>query len=104
MPQLDQHHIEAYHPNLINAFHINLCFQRSGGWSSTLNHPWLNGQGLHDSTVGIIGYGRIGHSVAMKLKSFLPKQILYTSREEKPTGICFYFFRFHKIQPSFQLD
>ncbi|CAH0380953.1 unnamed protein product [Bemisia tabaci] len=59
---------------------------KNGGWSSTLNHPWLNGQGLHDSTVGIIGYGRIGHSVAMKLKSFLPKQILYTSREEKPTG------------------
>nr|XP_018906679.1 PREDICTED: glyoxylate reductase/hydroxypyruvate reductase-like [Bemisia tabaci] len=60
---------------------------KSGGWTPDLlaNH-WVKGQGLYDSTIGIIGYGRIGHSVAVKLKSFSPKQILYYSRKEKPNG------------------
>nr|XP_018909551.1 PREDICTED: glyoxylate reductase/hydroxypyruvate reductase-like [Bemisia tabaci] len=58
---------------------------KNGGWTSW-SPQWLNGQGLHGSIVGIVGYGRIGHSIAVKLKGFSPKQILYTSRKEKPEG------------------
>nr|XP_018896018.1 PREDICTED: glyoxylate reductase/hydroxypyruvate reductase-like [Bemisia tabaci] len=60
---------------------------KSDRWTTNRgSFRWLCGQGLHDSTVGIIGYGKIGHSVAMKLKSFSPRRIFYTSRKEKPNG------------------
>ena len=36
---------------------------------------------LQNSTIGIFGLGTIGMSVAMRLKSFEPRQIIYTSRK-----------------------
>ncbi|CAH0382221.1 unnamed protein product [Bemisia tabaci] len=58
---------------------------REGRWLS-----WtplgLCGQGIQGSTVGIIGYGRIGHAIAVKLKVFSPQRILYASRREKLKG------------------
>lgn len=44
---------------------------------------WLLGPGLLNSTVGIVGLGRIGIEVAEILKSFKVSRILYTSRGEK---------------------
>lgn len=46
------------------------------------------GRGINDSVLGIIGCGKIGTSIAEKLKLFGPAQILYTSRSEKPVGKC----------------
>lgn len=42
------------------------------------------GVGVHQSTVGIIGMGRIGLSVAEKLKAFRPARIIYHNR--RPDG------------------
>ena len=44
------------------------------------------GPALKGSTVGIIGFGRIGQEVARKLKAFRIAKILYTSRSEKKEG------------------
>lgn len=44
------------------------------------------GRSINNSVVGIIGCGKIGTSIAEKLKVFRPAQILYTSRNEKPVG------------------
>lgn len=43
----------------------------------------MTGPGLGESTVGIIGFGRIGQSVALKVKAFNAKNILYFNRSEK---------------------
>jgi glyoxylate/hydroxypyruvate reductase len=42
---------------------------RNGEWS-TWKPMWLTGQDLHDSTVGIMGLGRIGAAVARMLSGF----------------------------------
>lgn len=41
------------------------------------------GQGLAGSTVGIIGFGRIGEAVAVRTKAFNPARVLYSSRTAK---------------------
>lgn len=48
-------------------------------WSPT----WMCGPGLSNSTIGIVGLGRIGIQVAKCLKSFNTSRILYTSRNVK---------------------
>ncbi|CAD0202447.1 unnamed protein product [Chrysodeixis includens] len=55
---------------------------RSGGWVSWAP-MWMTGPGLADSTVGIVGYGRIGQAVARRVKGFNTKQIIYCSRTER---------------------
>jgi len=45
---------------------------------------WMCGKGLAESTVGIVGLGRIGMGVARRLKPFGVAQILYTGRSDKP--------------------
>lgn len=45
---------------------------------------WMCGPGLSNSTVGIVGYGKIGHAVAQRLLPFKVSKILYHSRTEKP--------------------
>lgn len=50
------------------------------------------GRGIKNSVVGIIGCGNIGTSIAEKLSTFKPSQLLYTSRSEKPDGIIFVFY------------
>lgn len=44
------------------------------------------GLGLKNSTVGIVGFGRIGQEVAKLLLPFGISEILYTARSEKPEG------------------
>ncbi|KAF5306258.1 hypothetical protein FQA39_LY08956 [Lamprigera yunnana] len=59
---------------------------RKGGWKAW-SPFWMCGPGLCGSTVGIVGFGRIGQEVAKRLKAFNVKQILYTGRSEKDKGI-----------------
>ncbi|XP_069781970.1 glyoxylate reductase/hydroxypyruvate reductase-like isoform X2 [Narcine bancroftii] len=56
---------------------------KNGGWD-TWKPLWLCGFGLSDSTVGIVGLGRIGLAVAQRMKSFGVKKFLYTDFELKP--------------------
>lgn len=55
----------------------------SGEWSSWVPWTWLNGNGLKDSVVGIIGLGRIGTEVARRLLPFKIQKLLYFSRTPK---------------------
>nr|XP_022900378.1 glyoxylate reductase/hydroxypyruvate reductase [Onthophagus taurus] len=55
---------------------------KNGRWS-TWSPFWMCGPGLSNSTVGIVGFGRIGQTVAKMLKPFNVKQILYHNRSEK---------------------
>ncbi|NP_001082496.1 glyoxylate reductase/hydroxypyruvate reductase, gene 2 L homeolog [Xenopus laevis] len=50
---------------------------RNGGWK-TWSPMWLCGYGLSDSTVGVMGLGRIGLGIAQRLKPFGVKRFLYT--------------------------
>ncbi|ENN77743.1 hypothetical protein D910_05428 [Dendroctonus ponderosae] len=56
---------------------------KTGGWKAW-SPFWMCGPGLKGSTVGIVGFGRIGQEIAKRLKSFGPKQLLYYNRSEKP--------------------
>ncbi|MFH4979415.1 hypothetical protein AB6A40_006124 [Gnathostoma spinigerum] len=49
---------------------------KTGGWG-TWSPFYMCGVGIRQSTVGIIGFGRIGQSVASKLKAFHPDQIIF---------------------------
>uniref|UniRef100_A0A0A9WLR9 Glyoxylate reductase/hydroxypyruvate reductase n=2 Tax=Lygus hesperus TaxID=30085 RepID=A0A0A9WLR9_LYGHE len=59
---------------------------RNGEWTSAWAPLKWCGPALKGSTVGIYGYGRIGQSVARKLKAFEVSRILYGSAQEKPEG------------------
>ncbi|XP_026722697.1 glyoxylate reductase/hydroxypyruvate reductase, partial [Athene cunicularia] len=56
---------------------------KTGGWT-TWKPLWMCGFGLSDSTVGIIGLGRIGQAVARRLKPFGVRRFLYTGSRPKP--------------------
>ncbi|CAH2044152.1 unnamed protein product, partial [Iphiclides podalirius] len=56
---------------------------RTGGWVSWAP-TWMTGPGLASSTVGIVGFGRIGQAVARRVKSFNTNRILYYNRSERP--------------------
>lgn len=55
---------------------------KSGGWKAW-SPFWMCGPGLKNSTVGIVGFGRIGQEIAKRLKSFGPSKIIYYNRSEK---------------------
>lgn len=44
---------------------------------------WMVGQEIRGSTVGIVGFGRIGEVIARRLQSFEIGELLYTGRSEK---------------------
>lgn len=55
---------------------------KNGEWKAW-SPFWMCGMGLQNSTIGIVGFGRIGQEIAKRLKSFKPKRILYYNRSEK---------------------
>ena len=56
----------------------------NGGWGSTwANSLYLAGKDIKNSTVGIVGLGRIGLAVAKRLVPFGVKDILYCGRSKK---------------------
>ncbi|XP_028146739.1 glyoxylate reductase/hydroxypyruvate reductase [Diabrotica virgifera virgifera] len=55
---------------------------KTGGWHAW-SPFWMCGPGLKDSTVGIVGFGRIGQQIARILKAFNPKKIIYYNRSER---------------------
>lgn len=59
---------------------------RTGGWQAW-SPFWMCGPGLSGSTVGIVGFGRIGQEVAKRLKPFNVKKFLYHSRSEKQNDV-----------------
>lgn len=56
-------------------------FKKDGIWAT--EGAENDGQGLKNSVVGIVGFGRIGYEVAKRIIPFKPKQILYFNRSEK---------------------
>ncbi|EEB14830.1 Glyoxylate reductase/hydroxypyruvate reductase, putative [Pediculus humanus corporis] len=54
-----------------------------GEWP-TWSALWMCGVGLKNSTVGIVGFGRIGQAVAKRLIPFGVSQIVYSGRSKKP--------------------
>jgi lactate dehydrogenase-like 2-hydroxyacid dehydrogenase len=44
----------------------------------------MRGKALEGAVIGIFGMGRIGQSVAEKLATFRPKQIIYHNRRQRP--------------------
>jgi len=59
---------------------------RGGTWGVNWTPYWLCGRGLANSTVGIVGLGRIGEGVLKRLEPFNVKRFLYTGRSEKPNA------------------
>lgn len=55
----------------------------NGSWG-TWEPMWLCGPGLEGSTVGIVGFGRIGLAVSRCLKPFAVKRIIYADVAERP--------------------
>lgn len=52
-----------------------------------LNDPsWMLGQDIKGSTVGIVGFGRIGQVIARRLTGFEVAKIIYSGNNEKEGG------------------
>ncbi|XP_074649878.1 glyoxylate reductase/hydroxypyruvate reductase-like [Tubulanus polymorphus] len=58
---------------------------KAGLWG-TWQPLWLCGQGLHHSTVGIVGLGRIGLAIGRRLQPFGVDRFLYTGNTRKETA------------------
>ncbi|XP_025831880.1 glyoxylate reductase/hydroxypyruvate reductase-like [Agrilus planipennis] len=56
-----------------------------GLWSG-FGVQYLLGTDIENSTVGIVGFGGIGQTVAKRLKAFEVARILYSGHREKPEG------------------
>lgn len=54
-----------------------------GGWGSWENGLYLCGKTLLESTVGIVGLGRIGLAIAKRLQPFGVKKLLYSGNSRK---------------------
>uniref|UniRef100_A0A183D5I1 2-Hacid_dh_C domain-containing protein n=1 Tax=Gongylonema pulchrum TaxID=637853 RepID=A0A183D5I1_9BILA len=63
---------------------------KTGKWGAWSLY-YMCGVGVHQSTVGIVGMGRIGVSVAEKLKAFKPARMLYHNRKPNNESIVRYF-------------
>ncbi|XP_066246911.1 glyoxylate reductase/hydroxypyruvate reductase-like [Euwallacea similis] len=55
-------------------------------WPSHFNTQWMLGRDITGSTVGIVGFGGIGQTIAKRLKGFDVAKMLYTGHKEKPEG------------------
>lgn len=68
-------------------FVANDAYVRAGRWSTDGNAPLS--RSIHGMTVGILGLGRIGETIAEKLKAFGCK-VVYHSRNRKPVDLTYY--------------
>lgn len=59
---------------------------KNGGWKAW-SPFWMCGPGLSGSTVGIVGFGRIGQEVAKRLKPFNVKRFVYYGRTDKTNNV-----------------
>lgn len=57
---------------------------------------WMLGQDIKGSTIGIVGFGGIGQTIAKRLKGFDVGSILYSGRKERPEGKCYIRFLWKK--------
>ncbi|ENN70525.1 glyoxylate reductase/hydroxypyruvate reductase isoform X2 [Dendroctonus ponderosae] len=55
-----------------------------GTWVKEFDTQWMLGQDIAGSTIGIVGLGRIGQTIAKRLQGFDAHKILYTGHKEKP--------------------
>lgn len=55
----------------------------NGKWGTDWNPFWMCGKDVHGATIGIIGMGRIGQSVAKRLAGFDCKILYHGPREKK---------------------
>ena len=76
-----QMHIKLYSPLLC----LGASAVKSGQWGSW-SPLWMCGPGLLNSTVGIVGLGRIGLGIAHRLRPFNVSRVLYTGRQPKDSA------------------
>lgn len=55
---------------------------KSGEWS-TWSPMWMCGKGLSNSTVGIVGLGRIGMAISRRIRPFGVEKLQYSGRTKK---------------------
>ncbi|CAF0967666.1 unnamed protein product [Rotaria sordida] len=56
---------------------------RNGEWGTSSDMMWMCGKPLINSTIGIVGLGRIGLAIARRLQPFSIQRILYSGTREK---------------------
>ena len=68
----------------VYCFINTLCYSQE--WGTQFNVQWLLGQDIQGSTVGIVGFGGIGQTIAKRLLAFEVGKILYCGHKRKPEG------------------
>lgn len=59
-------------------------FVKEGNWNLATKYEETYGKDVHNSTLGIIGMGRIGEAIARRAKFGFEMDILYYNRSRKP--------------------
>lgn len=90
------------HHQLYDEYLIRMCNVRGNWTASNWSPSWLCGHSLDRSVVGIVGCGRIGLSIARKVKAFNIQRLLYSARSKKPEGKAEQFQSEHSNNDRFQ--
>lgn len=64
----------------------------------TSDPQWMLGRDIKGSTIGIVGLGGIGQTIAKRLKGFEIGNLLYTGHREKPKGLQLFVAHFSSRQ------
>lgn len=80
-------------------FHEGFLKITNNEWD-TSDPQWMLGQDIKGSTIGIVGLGGIGQTIAKRLKGFDVGSILYTGHREKEEG---YFFHSNELLLKIEL-
>lgn len=73
-------------------FHEGYLKIVNDNWESG-DPKWMLGQDIKGSTIGIVGFGGIGQTIAKRLKGFDVGSILYSGRKERPEGRLLVFYK-----------